>query len=95
MSDKPVSDDDMIEGQKIAEAMAERYPNEINSHKGRLFRCLVVMVAALSRDKREACAQIALAIDSGRGNEKEIARAIRERAAITAGNHDTVITQDK
>ena len=26
----------------------------------------------------EACAEIALAIDSGRGNEKEIARAIRQ-----------------
>ena len=30
-------------------------------------------------DEREACAEIALAIDSNRGNEKEIARAIRAR----------------
>jgi hypothetical protein len=29
--------------------------------------------------ERERCAQIALAIDSKRGNEKEIARAIREQ----------------
>ncbi len=29
----------------------------------------------------EECAEIALAIDSGRGNEKEIARAIRNLAA--------------
>ena len=29
--------------------------------------------------EREACAQIAIAIDSNRGNEKEIARAIRAR----------------
>lgn len=29
--------------------------------------------------EREACASIALAIDSGRGNEKEIAAAIRAR----------------
>lgn len=28
-------------------------------------------------EERERCAQIALAIDSGRGNEKEIAHAIR------------------
>jgi hypothetical protein len=33
---------------------------------------------ALLSAERERCAQIALAIDSGRGNEKEIARAIRE-----------------
>lgn len=30
-------------------------------------------------EEREACEQIAIAIDSGRGNEKEIARAIRGR----------------
>lgn len=29
--------------------------------------------------EREACAEIALAIDSGRGNEREIAKAIRAR----------------
>lgn len=32
-------------------------------------------------DEREACAEIALAIDSGRGNEREIAKAIRARSA--------------
>lgn len=48
----PLSDDDMIEGQKIAEAMAEQFPHEMNSHKGRLFRLLVIMVAALARDMR-------------------------------------------
>ncbi len=31
-------------------------------------------------EEREACADIALAIDSGRGNEKEIACAIRARS---------------
>lgn len=30
--------------------------------------------------EREACAEIALAIDSGRGNEKEIAAAIQARS---------------
>ena len=30
--------------------------------------------------EREACAELAEAIDSGRGNEKEIARAIRARS---------------
>ena len=29
--------------------------------------------------ERQACANIAIAIDSGRGNEKEIAKAIMER----------------
>lgn len=33
----------------------------------------------IERWEREQCAQIAEAIDSERGNEKEIARAIRER----------------
>lgn len=33
--------------------------------------------------EREACAQIALAIDSGRGNEKQIAAAIRNRESDT------------
>ena len=48
----PVSDDDLIEGQKIAEALAERFPNEMNSHKGLLFLQLKMMVAALARDLR-------------------------------------------
>lgn len=48
----PCSDDDMIEGQKVAEAMAEQFPHEMNSHKGRLFRLLVVMVAGVARDIR-------------------------------------------
>ncbi len=39
-----------------------------------------VSVAEALRAEREACAKIALAIDSGRGNEKEIATAIRARA---------------
>lgn len=34
-------------------------------------------VAQAIAAERERCAQIALAIDSGRGNEKEIAAAIR------------------
>lgn len=37
------------------------------------------MRAAVEHE-REQCAEIALAIDSGRGNEKEIARAIRARS---------------
>lgn len=36
--------------------------------------------AGLAEVVREQCAQIAEAIDSGRGNEKEIARAIRRHA---------------
>lgn len=48
----PVSDDDLIEGQKIAEALAERFPHEMNSHKGLLFVQLKMMVAALVRDLR-------------------------------------------
>lgn len=35
----------------------------------------LILLAVL--DERERCARIAEAIDSGRGNEKEIARAIR------------------
>lgn len=37
----------------------------------------VNMVANAIAGERERCASIALAIDSGRGNEKEIAAAIR------------------
>lgn len=48
----PVSEDDLIEGQKIAEALAERFPHEMNSHKGRLFALCKIMVAALARDMR-------------------------------------------
>lgn len=48
----PCSEDDLIEGQKIAEALAERFPHEMNSHKGRLFLQLKIMVAALVRDMR-------------------------------------------
>ena len=47
-----VSDDDLIEGQKIAEALAESFPNEMNSHKGRLFLQCKILVAALVRDLR-------------------------------------------
>lgn len=35
------------------------------------------LVEKVRADERERCAQIAEAIDSGRGNEKEIAHAIR------------------
>ena len=35
---------------------------------------------AVIEAEREACAEIALAIDSNRGNEKEIAKAIRARS---------------
>lgn len=38
-------------------------------------------IANLLFKERNDCAEIALAIDSGRGNEKEIAKAIRERAS--------------
>lgn len=41
---------------------------------GLIFRDLIVNAVA---KERERCASIALAIDSGRGNEKEIAKAIR------------------
>lgn len=51
---EPVTDDDLIEGQKIAEALADTFPNEMNSHKGRLFLQLKIMVAALVRDIRIA-----------------------------------------
>lgn len=37
----------------------------------------VKIIAAVALE-RERCAQIAEAIDSGRGNEKQIARAIRD-----------------
>lgn len=51
-STPPVTEDDLIEGQKIAESLAERFPHEMNSHKGRLFLQLKLMVAALVRDIR-------------------------------------------
>lgn len=38
---------------------------------------LIGAIAGALYGEREACARIALAIDSGRGNEKEIAAAIR------------------
>ena len=40
----------------------------------------VKLVAAAIKEERERCAHIALAIDSKRGNEKEIARAIRAQS---------------
>ncbi len=42
-------------------------------------RLVVRAFEAAIKEEREACAHIALAIDSKRGNEKEIARAIRAR----------------
>lgn len=42
-------------------------------------RILIPNIVGLLKAEREACAQIAEAIDSKRGNEAEIARAIRER----------------
>jgi hypothetical protein len=47
-----VSDDDLIEGQKIAEALADDFPHEMNSHKGLLFAHCKLAVAALVRDLR-------------------------------------------
>lgn len=41
-------------------------------------------VIAAHCDEREKCANIALAIDSGRGNERAIAEAIRDRSGGTA-----------
>lgn len=41
--------------------------------------------SALESERAE-CAKIALAIDSGRGNEREIARAIRARTALQASS---------
>jgi hypothetical protein len=49
---EPLSPEDLIEGQKVAEAMAERFPNEINSHSGRLFALLKIEVATAVRDLR-------------------------------------------
>ncbi len=40
--------------------------------------------------ERVACAEIALAIDSGRGNEKEIARAIEDRALRRYGRGSNI-----
>lgn len=45
---------------------------------GFIFRDLIVNAVAKERDR---CANIAEAIDSGRGNEKEIAKAIRSPQA--------------
>ncbi len=42
------------------------------------------MIAAAVEMELETCARIALAIDSGRGNEKEIAAAIRARIPYSA-----------
>lgn len=46
-------------------------------HKGRHYDCDLARAVAA---ERERCARIAEAIDSGRGNEKEIARAIRAQS---------------
>lgn len=42
-------------------------------------------ILAAETSERERCASIALAIDSGRGNEKEIAAAIRRPLTSTHG----------
>ena len=39
------------------------------------------VIESLVEKEREACAEIALAIDSKRGNEAEIAKAIRSRSS--------------
>ncbi len=41
------------------------------------------IAGAVARE-RERCARIALAFDSGRGNEKEIARAIRNPITVSS-----------
>ncbi len=56
---------------RIAELEAKLAEDE------RMFTDDRMTIAVLA--EREACHDIALAIDSGRGNEKEIARAIRAR----------------
>ena len=43
-------------------------------------RAIASAIRAAEDAVRERCAEIALAIDSGRGNEKEIAAAIRREA---------------
>jgi len=41
-------------------------------------------------EERKACSDIALAIDSGRGNEKEIAKAILRRGEVSADQGERV-----
>lgn len=47
--------------------------------KSKTIENLALLFAKVRAEERERCAHIALAIDSKRGNEKEIARAIRNQ----------------
>lgn len=50
---------------------------------GELLRAAVLhRIAEVLAEERKECADIALAIDSGRGNEKEIANAILRRNEV-------------
>jgi hypothetical protein len=57
-----------------------RYDALMNDGKHGHYETMFKVVREEIEAEREACAHIALAIDSKRGNEKEIARAIRNRS---------------
>lgn len=57
----------------IAQQILARWDVKHESLKG----TIASEIAGIVAEERERCAKIAEAIDSGRGNEKEIARAIR------------------
>ena len=63
-------EDDLVE--RTIKAIADPIAGAIKEGRDNAIRAAVAA-------EREACAEIALAIDSGRGNEKEIAAAIRAR----------------
>ena len=55
--------------------------------KSKTIENLALLFAVVRAEERERCAHIAVAIDSKRGNEKEIARAIRAMPDSNANAH--------
>jgi hypothetical protein len=82
----PVSED----VHKAAEALVPNWPNVYGG--AALVDSIATALAAAEAKgferAREAAAKIALAIDGGRGNEKEIAAAIRSLSVSPPASHD-------
>lgn len=62
------------------------------SDNGVLIKALHHRIAEILNEERKACSEIALAIDSGRGNEKEIAKSILGRGKV---NNSVIIKVSK
>lgn len=69
----------MRQHSKTAWDIANKYGHVLGSET----RDLAANIDVAIRAERTACADIALAIDSSRGNEKEIAKAIHHRTVLS------------